>query len=176
MFKHEMRELALKSLQWLVDVQTSNEGHYSPVGTDGWYERGQTKARFLQQPVEAHAMIDACLEAYRMTHDQKWIDASYRMLNWFLGQNDLHTPLYDPSTGGCFDGLHSRGVNENQGAEATTAWLLTLTAMYEQSLELDALPASMDAEGKPNGEADGKKDSIIVIRREKKGLAETKAN
>lgn len=176
MFKHEMRELALKSLQWLVDVQTSSEGHYSPVGTDGWYERGQTKARFLQQPVEAHAMIDACLEAYRMTHDQKWIDSAYRMLNWFFGQNDLHTPLYDPSTGGCFDGLHSRGVNENQGAEATTAWLLSLAAMYEQTLELDTLPEPPDPDVNPIDEVDKNKESIVVIRPEKKGLAETNVN
>src|SRR5690606_6687753 len=75
-----------------------------------------------------------------VTNDRKWIDRAERCLNWFLGDNDLRLPLYDHTTGGCADFLHSQGVSENQGAEATLAWLLSLLAMYDQSLAGDARP------------------------------------
>ena len=54
-----------------------------------------------------------------------------RCLNWFLGDNDLNARVYDFETGGCFDGLQATGVNENQGAESTLSWLISLLTLYE---------------------------------------------
>jgi len=51
--------------------------------------------------------------------------------NWFLGQNDLNMPLYDPKTGGCRDGLMADGMNQNQGAESSLAWLLSLMSLQK---------------------------------------------
>ncbi len=125
----KMVEQGLRSLEWLMKVQTAPDGHLSPVGNDGWYVRGGTKARFDQQPIEAHALLDACLEAYNVTQDVRWLRQASRCLEWFLGWNDLGESLYDYTTGGCRDGLLAEGANQNQGAESTLAWLLSLLAI-----------------------------------------------
>jgi glycosyltransferase involved in cell wall biosynthesis len=135
MFNDAMIQMALRALDWLWSVQTSDSGQFAPVGTDGWFSRGGDKARFNQLPAEAAATIDACTEAFRVTSDRKWLERAERCLNWFLGDNDLNLPLYDHTTGGCADALLPNGISENQGATATLAWLLSLLSVYEQTLE-----------------------------------------
>ena len=68
-------------------------------------------------------MVSACLEAHRITGDKIWYKEARRAFDWFLGRNDLNLPLYDPTTGGCRDGLHADRPNENQGAESSLAFL-----------------------------------------------------
>ena len=123
-----MTEIGLESLQWLTDVQcdTTSGGQFVPIGSNGFYPQGGERARFDQQPVEAQAMVSACLEAYRGTGDQRWRKEARHAFEWFLGRNDLHLPIYDPTTGGCRDGLHPDRTNENQGAESTLAFLQSL--------------------------------------------------
>ena len=75
-------------------------------------------------------MIDACIAANTVTGDEKWVEAAMLAFQWFLGQNDLREPLCDLRGGGCFDGLQPDGVNLNQGAESTLAWLLSLVQMH----------------------------------------------
>ncbi|MDP9152241.1 MAG: glycosyltransferase family 4 protein [Myxococcota bacterium] len=118
-----------RSLQWLAAIQCSEDGFFSPIGSNGFYPRGGSKAAFDQQPVEACAMVSACLEAQRVTGNPAWADHSRRAFAWFLGQNQLQQSLYDPRTGGCRDGLHSDRLNENQGAESTLSFLLALLEM-----------------------------------------------
>jgi glycosyltransferase involved in cell wall biosynthesis len=127
----QMVDRGMKSLGWLEDVQTAELGHFAPVGSNGWYPRHGSKARFDQQPIEAYGMIDASLAAYRVTGDQRWLRAARRAFEWFLGRNDLSLPLYDYVSGACHDGLHADRVNQNQGAESTICWLLSLLLMYE---------------------------------------------
>jgi hypothetical protein len=120
-----MSVAGLESLNWLADIQRANTqtGHFVPIGSNGFYQQGGEQARFDQQPVEAQTMVSACLEAYRMTGDQCWYTEAQRAFEWFLGRNDLNLPVYDPTTGGCRDGLHPDRANENQGAESTLAFL-----------------------------------------------------
>jgi hypothetical protein len=121
----KMTEAGLESLKWLADLQRAdtNGGHFVPIGSNGFYQRGGERARFDQQPVEAQAMVSACLEAHRVTGDKAWHDEARRAFDWFLGRNDLNLPIYDPTTGGCRDGLHPDRPNENQGAESSLAFL-----------------------------------------------------
>jgi glycosyltransferase involved in cell wall biosynthesis len=123
-----MTEAGLESLHWLADLQRDDAagGHFVPIGSNGFYQRGSERARFDQQPVEAQTMASACLEAYRSTGDERWRKEARRAFEWFLGRNDLNLPVYDPTTGGCRDGLHPDRPNENQGAESTLAFLQTL--------------------------------------------------
>jgi glycosyltransferase involved in cell wall biosynthesis len=132
----ELIDIGKRSLQWLLEVQTNKEGHLSLVGTNGWYPRGGRKAAFDQQPIEALGLVDACIEAYRVTREKHWVNLARRSFNWFLGDNDLRTPLHDFTTGGCRDALHTDRVNENQGAESTLAWLLSLLMMHDLEMEL----------------------------------------
>lgn len=123
-----MMETGLESLQWLADLQKSEAGggYFVPIGTNGFYLMKGERARFDQQPVEAQGMVSACLEAFRITGKKSWHREARRAFEWFLGRNDLHLPVYDPTTGGCRDGLHPDRPNENQGAESTLAFLQSL--------------------------------------------------
>jgi hypothetical protein len=124
----EMTKAGLESLTWLADLQRADVEvrHFVPIGSNGFYPRGGERARFDQQPIEAQAMVSACLEAYRLTGEKDWRKEARRAFEWFLGRNDLNLPLYDPTTGGCRDGLHPDRPNENQGAESTLAFLQAL--------------------------------------------------
>jgi glycosyltransferase involved in cell wall biosynthesis len=120
----------LEALDWLSDVHRAElNGHFVPVGSQGFYSRKTEKARFDQQPVEACAAVSACLQAYRATGKSRWRKEAWTAFNWFLGDNDLQIALYDPTTGGCRDGLHPDRANENQGAESTLSFLMALLEM-----------------------------------------------
>jgi hypothetical protein len=122
-------ERGLETLRWLVELQTSENGHFRPIGSNGFFHRGGMRANFDQQPVEAQAMMSACLEAYRSTSDSWWYEQAQRAFDWFVGSNDLGLELYSARTGGCRDGLHVDRVNRNQGAESTLAFLLSLAEL-----------------------------------------------
>ena len=132
------RDAGLESLRWLMRHQTASNGYFEPVGSDRVWRRGEEKPRFDQQPVEAHASCTACLEAYRITQDQFWLKESQRCFAWFLGRNHLNVAVYDSQSGGCRDGLHPDRANENQGAESTLAFLLSLLELrrFRQQSEL----------------------------------------
>ncbi len=130
MQRGDMIEAGLRSLEWLLRIQTDPKGHFVPIGNRGWYARGGPRARFDQQPIEAQNMIQACIEAYNVTGEGRWVEEARKCLEWFLGRNDLNTPLFDYGTGGCCDGPTADGANLNQGAESTLAWLLSLMSMH----------------------------------------------
>lgn len=125
----DMVAAGIAALDWLMAVQTAEAGHLVPVGCRGFAQRGTPMARFDQQPLEAHSTALACLAAHRLTGEARWRDAALNAFEWFLGRNDLGIPLYDATTGGCRDGLQADGVNQNQGAESTLAYLLSLLAL-----------------------------------------------
>jgi len=122
----ETLEIGLTSLKWLLDAQTTPDGHFAPIGCHGFWPRGSAQARFDQQPLEAHAMVSACLEAFSVTRDPFWRISARRCFEWFLGRNDLGQPLYDSTTGGCRDALLQDHLNQNQGAESSLAFYLSL--------------------------------------------------
>ncbi len=126
----DMVDSGLKTLSWLLAIQTE-KGHFVPVGNMGWYKKEGVKARFDQQPVESNAMIEACVQAFNITGDKAWVESAFMCFNWFLGNNDLNMVLYDAKTGGCRDGLMADGVNQNEGAESTLAWLLSLMTLQK---------------------------------------------
>jgi len=120
----------LESLDWLLTQQRcETNGHFVPIGSQGFYRKNGEKARFDQQPIEAAGAVSACLQAYRVSGDRRWRREAWSAFNWFLGDNDLQLPLYDSVTGGCRDGLHPDRANENQGAESTLSFLMALLEM-----------------------------------------------
>jgi len=127
--QNSVSERGMRALRWLVGVQTSRHGRLRPIGSNGFYNRNGRRADFDQQPIEAQTTVSACLEAYRATADPWWYEQAQRAFDWFLGWNDLGLELYARHTGGCRDGLHADRSNENQGAESTLAFLLSLAEM-----------------------------------------------
>jgi hypothetical protein len=129
MHRTEIVGAGLRSLDWLVSFQVSHDGDFAPIGCNGFLARGSAPAAFDQQPVEACTVTSACLAAYGITGDARWMERASRAFEWFLGRNSLQHWLYDTSTGGCCDGLHADRTNRNQGAESTLSFLLALSEM-----------------------------------------------
>ncbi|MDH3465573.1 MAG: glycosyltransferase family 4 protein [Gammaproteobacteria bacterium] len=127
----DMVSLGIGVLGWLRDVQLNpSVGWFAPVGNQGWFPKSDSKAHYDQQPLEAAAMIGACIEAYECTQAEEWMQLATTCFEWYLGKNDRQLKLYDHASGGCRDGLELDGVNENQGAESTLSYILSLLALY----------------------------------------------
>ncbi len=133
------RQIALKTMAFLDDLTLSN-GYLSPVGNDGWYYRGGTFPTFDQQAIETMAMVMMHFQAYQIFKKPEYIEKMFLSYKWFLGENTLRAPLYDHETKGCCDGLLPTGINRNQGAESTLAYLishLTILKAFELEYEYD---------------------------------------
>ncbi len=119
-----LRQRGLDLLAWLVEFETT-DGHLSPTPVGG---RGAEDARpgFDQQPIEVSTLADACGRAAGVDSNPIWLDGVRAAAAWFMGDNDAGQLMWDPETGGGYDGLHADGVNGNQGAESTLAVISTL--------------------------------------------------
>jgi glycosyltransferase involved in cell wall biosynthesis len=121
----------LRSLRWLMSLQTSSAGVFRPVGSDSFRDKRQHPRAFDQQPLEATATISACLAAWRAERDVRWKADAARAFAWFLGSNDLSAQLIDLETGSCRDGLHPDRANENRGGESAVSYLLGLAEIRQ---------------------------------------------
>ena len=119
-----LRQRGLELLEWLLAYETA-DGHLSPTPAEG---RGPQDVRpaFDQQPIEVATLADACARAADIDARSSWPEAIRSAAAWFDGTNDAGQVMWDPETGGGFDGLHVDGVNLNQGAESTLAALSTM--------------------------------------------------
>src|SRR5690606_9151221 len=124
------RRAGFESMAFL-EKHTMSRGHLSLVGNEGWFKRDGEISRFDQQPVDAMATVLLFLQAYNDTGDAHYLRSVYTAFMWFLGENDLRMGLYDFETGGCCDGLEKDGVNRNQGAESTLAYLIAYLAVQQ---------------------------------------------
>lgn len=122
--KDALLDVAVPSFAFLDRVTTAQDIFW-PVGNQDWYPRGEDKAPYDQQPVEASTMAEAALAAFELLSDEKYLATFHRALGWFHGRNSLNCSLVDVRRGACYDGLQANGVNRNQGAESTLAWLWT---------------------------------------------------
>jgi hypothetical protein len=123
----------LSLLEFLLRTET-RDGHLSvtPVGGRDCDDAGPG---YDQQPIEVSTLADACASAFRITHQSSWLTGVRLAWDWFLGDNDSATPMFDPRTGGGYDGLERHGRNLNQGAESTLAMLATA----QQALRISEL-------------------------------------
>ncbi|HWS66645.1 MAG TPA: hypothetical protein VN325_28120, partial [Steroidobacteraceae bacterium] len=137
----------LRSLRWLMRLQTSASGIFRPVGSESFRDKRKPPRAFDQQPLEATATISACLAAWRADGDPKWRADATRAFAWFFGGNDLSSPLIDLETGSCCDGLHPDRANENRGGESAVSYLLSLAEFrqLERTTGNRTEPASLRA-------------------------------
>ena len=140
-------QVAKKSCEFLLE-NTFNGEHFSFVGCNGWYERGRTKAEFDQQPIEAASTVMMLRAAYDAAQNNRFLTLQRKAFDWFLGENDLHIPVYNFRTKGCYDGLLPGGVNSNQGAESMLSFLLSLLAVVESYAVVDKIAGGADVSQK----------------------------
>ncbi len=154
-------EVAEKTGEFLL-ANTFNGDHFSFVGCKGWYECGGTKAAFDQQPIEVASTVMMLRAAYDATENTRFLTLQRKAFDWFLGENDLHIPLYDFRTKGCNDGLVPGGVNVNQGAESTISFLLSLLAIAESYAIVDKIAATAGVSRKitTSQQASAKKQAV----------------
>ncbi len=120
----EVFDIAFTSMRFLEEL-TFKSNYWNPVGNENWYFRDAKMSFYDQQAIETMAMVLMYGQAYEVTEDSQYLEKMFSVYQWFLGENSLSIPLYDPETKGCSDGLHRMGVNKNQGAESVLAYLIS---------------------------------------------------
>ncbi len=151
---NKYREIAEKTCEFLL-ANTFNGEHFSFIGCMGWYKRGGRRAAFDQQPIEAGSTVLMLRAAYDATQNDRFLTLQRKAFDWFLGCNDLRSPLYDFISKGCRDGLCPDGVNPNQGAESTLSFLLSLLAVVESDALVDKTKAGPSS---PAGRGESRTD------------------
>ncbi|NJB85044.1 glycosyltransferase involved in cell wall biosynthesis [Lewinella marina] len=126
--KEELLTVAGQTTEFLVN-QTLRDGIISPVGCAAPYVCDGERPRFDQQPVDVMGMVLLFSEACRYQGLQPYGAHLQLAFDWFTGQNEMKATLYNPETGGCYDGLMSSGINHNQGAESLLAYLISRVEM-----------------------------------------------
>jgi glycosyltransferase involved in cell wall biosynthesis len=133
----KVKQVAMESMAFL-DKLTLNNGYLTPVGNEGWYHKGGDFPLYDQQAIETMAMVLMNFQAYQIWHKPEYIEKMFACYMWFLGENTLRAPLYDHETKGCCDGILPTGINRNQGAESTLAYLIShLTVLKAFELEYE---------------------------------------
>ena len=121
---HKITKIAIASMNFLT-AHTLKDNYLSIIGNENWFEREGERSVFAQQPIDAMAMVLMYHQAFHLTKDKEYLSKLYTSFLWFLGENDLRMSLYDFETKGCCDGFESYGVNRNQGAESSLAYLIS---------------------------------------------------
>lgn len=139
-----IQSIAMESMDFLTG-HTLKNGYLSIIGNKNWYVKDEERSMFAQQPVDALAMVLMYYQAFSLTKDKEFLNKLFLSFMWFLGENDLRMSLYDFDTKGCCDGIEKYGVNRNQGAESSLAYLishLTVLQAYEQLYQTKELKSA----------------------------------
>lgn len=130
----KIKEIALESMNFLTET-TLKDGYLSIIGNEKWYQKECVRSVFAQQPIDALAMVLMYHQAFHLTRDKDYLTKLFSSFMWFMGENDLRMNLFDFETKGCCDGFEKDGVNRNQGAESSLAYLishLTVLQAFEE--------------------------------------------
>lgn len=130
-----INEIAISSMNFLTS-HTLKDNYLSIIGNEKWYKKEGERSVYAQQPIDAMAMVLMYHQAYHLTRDKVYLNKLYTSFLWFLGENDLRMSLYDFETKGCCDGFESYGVNRNQGAESSLAYLISHLTVLQAHEEL----------------------------------------
>lgn len=136
LYDDKIKEVAFDTMNFLTEI-TLKDGYLSIVGNEKWYKKEGERSIFAQQPVDALAMVLMYNQAFHLTKDKEYLTNLFSCFMWFLGENDLRMNLFDFETKGCCDGIESYGVNRNQGAESSLAYLISHLIVMEAFEEFE---------------------------------------
>ncbi|MBP3193534.1 glycosyltransferase family 4 protein [Natronogracilivirga saccharolytica] len=127
-------EVAMESMNFLTE-KSLKDGYLSIIGNENWFKKEGKRSMYAQQPVDALAMVLMYHQAFHVTNDKDYLKKLFTCFMWFLGENDIRLSLFDFETKGCCDGIERYGINRNQGAESSLAYLishLTVLQAFEE--------------------------------------------
>lgn len=127
----DLIEIATRTLDFYASV-VIEDGIFVPIGSEGWYPRGGKRARFAQQAIEAHGLVDAALAAWETTGSAHYASMAGVAMDWFFGKNARDAVMV--SGGGCRDGIDEHSVNPNMGAESTISYLAAAIAIADSRI------------------------------------------
>jgi len=119
----EYLQIANNSLDFIIQIQII-DGLFIPIGTERWYKKNEVRAIYDQQPIEASCIVEAAAEAFKITGEEKYLDAAQTAFEWFHGKNTQNVTLYNAKKDTCHDGVTPNGLNQNQGAESTLSYYM----------------------------------------------------
>ncbi len=119
----EYKDIAITSFNFLLS-KTFNENGIEVISNRTWLQKGEKAGQFGEQAIDVANTIMALSEFYDDTRDENYRLKMETAFDWFLGHNRLHQIIYNPCTGGCYDGLEETHANLNQGAESTVSYLM----------------------------------------------------
>jgi glycosyltransferase involved in cell wall biosynthesis len=122
------KDIAISSLKFLLS-QTFNKNGIEVISNKSWLKKGQEAGHFGEQPIDVAYTILTLSKFYEVFGNEDYHKKMVTAFNWFLGNNRLHQVVYNPCTGGCYDGLEETHVNLNQGAESTVSYLMARLTM-----------------------------------------------
>lgn len=127
------KEIAKNSFDFLLEKIFKND-QIKVISNKGWLniESKNEEINGGEQPIDVAYTILALNKFYEVFKDKHYFQKSKIAFNWFLGNNHLHQIIYNPCTGGCYDGLEEDYVNLNQGAESTVSYLMAKLTMEKQ--------------------------------------------
>jgi hypothetical protein len=131
------KEIALSSFNFLLS-KIFNDNGIEVISNKNWLHKGQEPARFGEQPIDVAYTIITLSKFYDEFEDEEYLIKMKTAFTWFLGNNRLHQIIYNPCTGGCYDGLEENHVNLNQGAESSISYLMARLTLekYEKTEEV----------------------------------------
>ncbi|MCX6286686.1 MAG: glycosyltransferase [Bacteroidetes bacterium] len=127
------KEIAISSLNFLIS-QIFNENGIEVISNKNWLQKGQVAGHFGEQPIDVAYTIMTLSKFYDVYKDEDYRLKMETAFSWFLGNNRLHQIIYNPCTGGCYDGLEETHINLNQGAESTVSYLMARLTMEKYKL------------------------------------------
>jgi len=122
------KDIAKTSFDFLLKNTFKEEG-IKVISNKSWMKKGQLSHHFGEQPIDVAYTILALANFYEVFQQQEYLQKMKLAFDWFLGKNHLRQVIYNPATGGCFDGLEETQINLNQGAESTICYLLARMTM-----------------------------------------------
>lgn len=130
------KEIAQCSFAFLLN-QTFDDTGIKVISNQEWLQKGKVSARFGEQPIDVAYTVLALDRFYKVFKDDAYLQKMNIAFEWFLGRNHLQQIIYNPCTGGCYDGLEQFQINLNQGAESTVSYLMARLTMEKYQLQYD---------------------------------------
>jgi glycosyltransferase involved in cell wall biosynthesis len=140
------KSIAVSSFNFLLS-QTFNENGIEVISNKNWLQKGQEAGRYGEQPIDVSYTIMTLSKFYDVFMDEDYHLKMETAFNWFLGNNRLHQIIYNPCTGGCYDGLEETYVNLNQGAESTVSYLMARLTVATTKIKSENYASYCDKKG-----------------------------